>query len=164
MKVAGIDVSTLAIDIVTLNRDGSGAPEWHRHKLGADRDGAIARSRRIPAYVPGPASTFWDDVCYVAIEDPQMRGSSVKTAYSLYRVQGYVLACVPLTMPVRHFQPAQWRKGAGIAGNAPKADVKRRSSELHPSSEEWPQDAHDAHLIARALVSALDTERDEVAA
>jgi hypothetical protein len=88
------------------------------------------------------------------------------------RLQGAVLAQIPARMLVKAWPPGSWRKAVGLPGNASKADVEHVSLwQLlnSPPSEQtsmyrlgianWPQDAHDAHLIALATQHAITTEK-----
>jgi hypothetical protein len=63
--------------------------------------------------------------------------------------------------------PSEWRKAVGLPGNAPKMDVAHISewnllnsplteAEFQAEIARWPQDAHDAHLIALATASLID--------
>lgn len=154
MQVAGIDFSSHAVDIVTIDVDGTAEPTWHRYVL--DGQDAFDRARTVRGNVPGPWNNFWDDILAIGIEEPQMRGSSMATAYALYRVQGAVLACLPPSILVHPLRPASWRAAVGLAGNATKQDVARHSDFLRaPGTSDWPQDAHDAHLIAFATRAAI---------
>lgn len=179
MKIAGIDFSTFAVDIVTVDLDDTAAPPyWRRYELAGPT--AFDRVRAIPDSIPGRWSALWDDIVAVGIEEPQMRGSSVGTAYSLYRVQGAVLARIAPTKNVHAWLPSSWRKAVGAKGNASKEQVWQHAWELlggdaahtaHPmriqpdqpwgKSPLWPYDAADAYCIARATRTA---ELEKVAA
>jgi hypothetical protein len=149
--IAGIDYSTRAVDVVLLDED-SDAATWHRFELtGQD---AFDRSRGVGAVVPGRASTFWDDVLAVGIEDP--RGYN---AGSLYRVQGAILARIPQHKLVHPLIPSHWRKTVGLAGNASKDDVATWATwegGLGQKAVFWPQDATDAWCIALATRTLLE--------
>lgn len=158
MNVAGIDYSTKAVDIVVIPEHGP--PAWHRFPLTGND--AFDRTRSVADAMPGRHSVFWDDVLAVGIEHP---GGKFGTR-ELLRVQGAILSCVPARMLVEPWPPAKWRKAVGLAGNASKVDV-RDWSLLHglenhtvgnpTASKGWPQDAHDAHLIALATRQAITT-------
>lgn len=170
MNVAGIDFSTHAVDIVLIDLDDTAPPVWHRYELvGND---AFDRARTIRGNVPGPWSGYWDDVLAVGIEQPQMRGSGMATAYGLYRIQGAILFCIPQTTLVQPWLPASWRKTVGIPGNA-KKDVVAHWAEsngatplghwddIAPGQQEFrmpPQDACDAYCIAVATRTAITLE------
>jgi hypothetical protein len=159
MRVAGIDYSSRFVDVVTVPYEGAGAPVWHRFPLvGAD---AFDRARSVADSVPGRSSVLWDDVLAVGIEHP---GGNHGTG-ALLRVQGAILARIPARMLVHPLPPGKWRKLVGIKGNATKTEAANRSiNEPLPSRYvidwgRWPQDAHDAHLIALATRSLIDTKQ-----
>lgn len=151
MKVAGIDYSTHAVDIVTIDTD-TGRLDWHRYKLGNTGD-AFDRTRTIRQVMPARTSSLWDDILAIAIEDP--RGHN---AGALYRAQGAILSCVPPSLLIHPYTPSRWRHLAGIPGNATKPQIRHRSLQL--GAPEWePQDAHDAHLLATAMLADLHAQQ-----
>lgn len=164
MFVAGIDYSTHAIDLVLVDLDGARPPWWHRFDLhGTD---AWERTRQIRQAMPGPSSQLWDEVLAYGIEDPKGH----RTQY-LYRVQGAILACLPPSALVHPLQPSEWRRAVGLKGNASKDEVAHisewnllnsplgRIDGTHDYFESgWPQDAHDAHLIALATAQLLQQQ------
>lgn len=169
MNIAGIDFSTHFIDVVLVPLD-EGPPVWHRYQL--EGQDAFERTRSVPNVVPWRAASFWDDVLAVGIEHPAGRHG----VGPLLRIQGAVLACLPSRMLVEPWPPAKWRKECGLKGNASKEQVSVVSqmrlldtppstytSEYRRSIFGWPQDAHDAHLIALATRQALHRERREAA-
>lgn len=154
MNVAGIDYSTHAVDVVLVPYDAGGAPSWHRFPLtGHD---AFDRTRSVADVLPGRGSVFWDDVLAVGIEEPAGRNPGF-----LFRVQGAVLAGIPARMLVEKWMPSQWRKLVGLSGNASKHEVMLESVNdgLDHDRGAWPQDAHDAHLIALATRLAITREQ-----
>lgn len=154
MHVAGIDLSTRAVDVVLLDEDTDVAT-WHRFPL-EGRD-AFERARHVRTALPGRTSGFWDDVLAVGIEDPRGYGAG-----SLYRVQGAILACLPWGLLVQPWVPSAWRKQVGLAGNASKLDVwtfgaRRLLKDKAPGLyETWPQDAMDAYCIALATRQLIE--------
>lgn len=155
--IGGIDYSTHAIDIVLVDENTERAI-WHRFTLttlpGWD---AFDRARTIRANMP--SRSWWEDrgVIAIGIEDPRGYGAG-----HLYRIQGGILQTLPPDVLVQPWIPSQWRKANMIAGNATKQAVQIHSLRLVGTSkktDEWPQDAHDAHLIARATRSALERTR-----
>ena len=155
MKVAGIDLSSFFVDVVLVDQE-TGRVDWHRFPLGSDGD-AFDRARQVRVVMPGPTSELWDDVLAIGIEDPAGRHGVIP----LVRVQGAILACLPTSTLVHAYKPARWKFLAGLKGNASKEDVSVRSLLLGGMSLDpyWPQDAHDAHLIARAMQADLDAQR-----
>lgn len=149
--VAGIDYSTRSIDVILLDEDTDRAT-WQPFPLHGPGD-AFDRARTVREALP-PRS-WWEDAGIIAIgiEDP--RGYA---AGHLYRVQGAILACIPTALLVHPWIPSSWRTAVNLAGNSSKQAVKIHSLRLAGTSREtdrWPQDAHDAHLIARATRSVL---------
>jgi hypothetical protein len=161
VTIAGIDFSSRAVDIVLLDEE-SDAASWHRFELdflpGQD---AFDRTRNVVAVVP--RGSFWDDVLAVGIEEPRGYGAG-----SLYRIQGAILACIPVLKLVQPWIPSAWRKAITLKGNATKDDVatyaRRDWPGDHPLPEriDWPQDACDAYCIALATRTML--HRTEAAA
>jgi hypothetical protein len=150
VTVAGIDFSSHAIDVVTLDEDTDRA-EWHRFPLaGSD---AFDRARAVRAAMP--VGSFWDDVLACGIEDPRGYGAG-----SLYRVQGAVLGCLPARLLVQPLIPSSWRKTVGLKGNASKQDIDAFALAKMAAVEgmvkfSWPQDAMDAYCIALATRTLL---------
>lgn len=142
---AGIDYSSFRIDVVLFDEEAR--PTHAAFELGRGRD-AFERVRDVREAMP--VRGWWRDEGVVAIglEEPRGPGNG-----SLLRIQGAILACLPRELLVVPLSPSQWRRSAGIAGNAPKAAI-RNWSLGHGGDAHWPQDAHDAHAIA-AAVSAL---------
>jgi len=169
MLVAGVDYSSRFVDVVTVPYEGTGAPVWHRFPLvGAD---AFDRARSVADSVPGRSSVLWEDVLAVGIEHP---GGNHGTG-ALLRVQGAILARIPARMLVHPLPPGKWRKLVGLPGNTSKGHVLVESDRLRLADvvykrdgrlyyratdmEPWEQDAHDAHLIALATRSLIDTKQ-----
>jgi hypothetical protein len=150
MTIAGIDLSTKAVDVVLLDED-TDAATWHRFPL--EGQDAFARARAVKYAMPN--GSFWDEVVAIGIEDPRGYGAG-----SIYRVQGAILGELPGRTLVHPMVPSSWRKTVGLAGNASKAAVK----EFVPTrawNVDWPQDACDAYLIA--LATRMMIERTEAA-
>lgn len=154
MNVVGIDYSSHNVDIVWLHLDDQHSPLWFRYPLeGTD---AFERTRNVTQALPGAHSGYWDDVLAVGIEHPAGKFGTGP----LMRIQGAILACLPPRMLVEPLPPAKWRKLTGLAGNCTKEIVFWESrSRLGPKPPVWPQDAHDAHLIALATRTLLEREK-----
>ena len=158
MNVAGIDFSSHAIDVVLVDVDGRKPPRWHRYPLtGAD---AFDRTRSVGNSMPGRSSAYWDNVLAVGIEHPAGKFGTGP----LMRLQGAVLAQIPARMLVKAWPPGSWRKAVGLSGNASKHAVANEScvrmldGGIAVELPDWPQDAHDAHLIALATQHAITTQ------
>lgn len=145
MRVAGIDYSSHAIDVVLVHQDDLEPPVWHRHELAADGL-AFDRTRLVRDWRLPSA----DDVLAVGIEDPRGQNSG-----ALYRVQGAILARLPADVLVVPWIPSQWRKYVGLAGNCTKLGVALGAVALG-APEEWvTPDSYDAYCIAYATRAAL---------
>ena len=151
MNVAGVDISTHAIDIIKLPFDNNQA-EWHRFQL----HGNTALNRATSAVTHAPRGTYWDDVALVAIERPY--GPGRDTLFHLHLIIGCIIAALPERLrPPWLLHPSEWRKACGLPGNASKEDVAFYVDRARAASAEgpsplftWPQDACDAYCIATA--------------
>ena len=151
MRVAGIDVSSRAIDIVTVPLDGDyngREVEWTRislEELGTD---AITRASNAAGEIP--RGTFWDTICHVAIERPYGRG--IHSVMTQHLVIGAIIGALPERLrPPRLIAPQSWRKQAGMKHDASKDDVRRSVIALvQGMRRDLPQDVYDALSIARA--------------
>lgn len=154
IRVAGIDVSSKSIDIVTLplDPDLEGAPGG----LSIPLHGPTALDRACYAAGSIPRGTFWDDIAEVAIERPYGPGPDALLAMHL--MLGLLVAAMPERLhPPLLLQPATWRKHAGLSGRAEKEDVFAFAVE-HMPARPRSQDVADAFCIARAA-RALNLER-----
>lgn len=163
MTVAGIDLSTHAIDVVAVDED-TDAATWHRFPLSGHD--AFERARDVwPALLEGGIVGLMEDVVACGIEQPRGHHGTVHIA----RVQGAVLASLPRRLLVQPWNPSEWRKACGLPGNASKRAVWEFVIDNEPDGnrgwsvlEDWPQDACDAYCIALATRSLL--HRSEAAA
>jgi hypothetical protein len=147
--VAGIDLSTRAIDIVKLDETTNNAT-WHR----IQPQGKNAWERLLNARALMPTTSWWDDVYMVAVERPYGVGKSI---HDLMRAMGAVVAALPPALMVWELSPAEWRKGIGLPGNATKDECRLKVLQNAWDSDSdswalmevlWPQDALDAYAIA----------------
>lgn len=148
--IAGIDFSSHAIDVVLVDED-TGAPSWRRWQLRGDD--AFERARYVRRLELG--DTF-DNVLAAGIEQP----FGGHNAGDLFRVQGALLARLPLGLLVHPIPPARWRKLVGLSGRATKLEVARYAQTCltlltprgarFPIGSDWAQDAKDAYCIALA--------------
>lgn len=154
--IAGIDLSSFAVDIVFL-QDDDNYPCWVRAALPLGGD-AFDRSRGVVHALWGAFGSkegvrppLFGDCAAIGIEEP--RGFNPGPAY---RVQGAVLQFIPREVLVHPLIPSQWRKAVGLKGNAKKPEimvfVKDRLGKV---AEGWPQDACDAWCLAEATRLAL---------
>ena len=152
MNICGIDLSSFTVDMVLVDLDTNHI-EWHRYVL--DGTDAWERTRRVRDSLPARTDTLWDDVIAIGIEQP----AGHHGVLPLIRVQGAILQCLPAATLVQPYTPARWRVLAGLRGHALKAEVKQRSLALDGGTD-WPQDAHDAHLVARAMLADLEAQKE----
>lgn len=123
--IAGIDYSTLAVDVVLLDEDTNHARHIRR-RLDTGPGKAIDRIRRIRTVMP--ARGAWTDagVVAVAIEEPFNRatmGGQVPLLIAL----GAIIAGLPPDMPLALLRADDWRKACGLRIRGPRAELKRES-------------------------------------
>lgn len=165
MTVLGIDVSTLAVDLVYLD-DDTDAATWQRIQLPKRKpaprgekkpahetaEESTAAIRIIRATFPRRHALETAGVWLVAIEDPI--GEFAHSAKWLGEITGAVKALIPPELETVSLTPQAWRKANGIPPTGEKARVvtphARRLLELVQATDGWPPDAFDAWLIARA--------------
>lgn len=154
MRIAGIDLSTHAVDIVTIDVEERDPPEWRRFPLeGAD---SFTRARQVRDAMPARTDEWYDDVLAVGIEDPAGHHGT----NHIYRIQGCVLACLPKLVLVQQWRPAAWKKAVGLKGNATKIDVTTfvTGGKGWPAHmQDWTYDACDACCVALATRAVLRT-------
>ena len=148
MNVAGIDVSTHAIDLVLLDLDSDKAT-WHRYELEGHDVIERVRAARDIRWVW--ADVFLDCVA-IGIERPAGRFGVAQTSMAF----GAVLANLPSRALVKPWLPSEWRKACGWPGNCSKEHAREQVRLFEPSSYHWPQDACDAYCIAYATRSVLE--------
>lgn len=153
MNVTGIDYRTGAVDVIRLDDDTDRA-EWHRFELAGAT--AFERARTVAALVP--AGAWWDDTYLCGIEETFSR--TFNAATGLARVQGALLATIPLRVAVIPTPANEWQRvflrlepGEKLGDReARKAAVRRRCVELgFGDAPDLPQDAYDAYGIAWAV-------------
>lgn len=134
--VAGIDLSTHAIDVVALN-ENCDAAEWVHLEL----DGATAwdRVRKIRLQLN---RIQWDDCYLAAIERPfsRSRNDTVRLA------QGAVLASIPPSVAVWEVAPQTWKSALGLSRKKPTWDDLPAVDAF--DRDGWSQDARDALAVA----------------
>lgn len=152
--VAGIDVSTKAIDCVWVDEDPDGGwqPKWERVTL--EGQDAWERTRSIAWLFPRAA---FEETLAIGVEVAHGMSSG-----AVNRAVGAVLARLPRGTLVKPWTASEWKKANGIPGNAEK-DRVAMAAHLHilnhggTINEIWPQDACDAYCIALATRSAVET-------
>jgi Holliday junction resolvasome RuvABC endonuclease subunit len=159
VRIAGIDLSSFAIDIVLIPQVGEGKFQWIHVDLGKKGD-AFDRSRLVRDAMPARTHEIWDDVNGIGIEEPFGKGQ-LSTA-AVYRVQGAVIGCLPTKTLLHPWAPATWKQRIGIGGNANKMDILTWA--VHRENRQrrswgYPQDVADALGIAVATQGAISASR-----
>lgn len=148
---AGIDLNSNVVDIVLLDEDTNEA-HWIRRRIdtGPAGDDAFARCRRLRDAMP--ARSIWKDSGVVAIGLEIGMSKSFKSVRAQGRVQGAILACLPVEIPVYELYPASWKRLALGSGRATKEDGAAwcRRNVRWLENQRLPQDAIDAACIAKA--------------
>ena len=159
MSIAGIDLSTFAVDIALVREpDEHLKPPAELHTFALEGFDAFERTRQVGMLLPGRNNSFWDEVVAVGIEEPAGRNPGFQ-----FRVQGAVLSMIPEWMLVEKFMPSEWRKKVGLPGNCTKETVFEWVTEQlggRPAS----QDAADAYCIALATQRKMEEQDGERAA
>lgn len=150
--VVGIDFSSFAVDLVTLDESADHATWWRIPLRGGD---ALHRTRTLRDLMP--RLSFYDDIYLVAIEKPF--GPSRLAQSVLMRVQGAIAVSIPSRIPVWEVTPYEWKKPLGLKiTEKPPLDGSCFPPMHYDSGlEPWPQDALDAlgvALYARAASAA----------
>lgn len=140
--VVGLDFSSHNIDMVALDEETDEAT-WQRIPL----QGKTAWDRLLDWREHEYVSADWETCYLAAIEFPQPDQQRV-----LARMMGAIVARIPGRVPVWQFQPAEWRRGCGMAGNASKQDAADFAVARWSNRDRvfLPQDALDAYCIAWA--------------
>lgn len=175
-RLAGIDASTLAVDIVLLDEE-TRVPTWTHWPLRpALEDGSrddLRPSRSVRDAIPG--RSWWEDqgVVQIAIEDPYSGG--MDQAKKLGRIIGAVSACLPPDLPVLLVTPVEMRVWLHIEGRLNKEQLRAYAVDHGAPAELWNlhaaqsgigtiQDALDAHVVALAALERIEHELRRAAA
>ncbi len=110
------------------------------------------RLRHVSAAIP---LDFWDGVDVVGIEDPRATNPLMRaTIGKLARVQGAIVATIPLAVDVYQINATEWRTAVGLKGNCKKPEVYEwavtNGFYLH-DGRTAPQDLADAYALLRAV-------------
>jgi Holliday junction resolvasome RuvABC endonuclease subunit len=149
VRVCGVDYSTRAIDLVSLDFDADD-PKWRRIDItGWDR-GALPAALRVRSRAH--LSMFLEDVSTLWIEQPFSFGR-VGTAYALGLIAGAFLASLPKTFieesAISQIGAPEWRKALVGNGRATKEEVRYfLRDEGYKLSDDVPLDAWEALGIA----------------
>lgn len=141
--IGGVDLSTFAVDFVTIDDD---RVEHERFDLG--KGDLLERVRRVHYVLPH--RDRWEGCEAIGLERP----AGSHGAWQVSMVFGAVLQCLPYGILVEMIYAATWKHLVLGRGNAPKVAV------LEYVRSAWPgcpsQDAADAYCVARAIGSQLE--------
>lgn len=125
--IAGIDLSSKALHICTLDED-TNAATVHVVRLDLQRGDAVTRARRLRDLMP--ARSAWADigVTLVAVEKPFFTGH--QGLVPLLMVYGGLLQLIPPAMPLLELRADDWRLECSLKRRGPKSELKRASIEF----------------------------------
>lgn len=164
--VAGVDISTRAIHIVSLAEDTNHA-ELHVVRVDTERGDATERLRRLRDRMP--ARTAWRDAgcTLIAVEKPWFDGPSLGPMMAVY---GALLQCFPADLPLLELKADEWRKACGLRVRRRRdegSDALKRES-VRFAREQWtecpPVDHNGAEAFAIAYAAREIGLRAEAAA
>jgi hypothetical protein len=172
--IAGLDISTFAIDVVFLPIAETDARPWEHYRAPLRTkketgDVAILRAaHRAPVAL---ADLPWH-LCRVAyIEEPLISWRTAGTVIKVARVQGAAIASIPQYVEVNQINVATWRKEFAGKGSFKSSEEAKRvigarvSELLGPESIGLSNDAADAYGIAysaRAWHQRVENDPDEL--
>lgn len=163
---AGIDVSTLAIDVVLLDEDTNRA-EHHRRRLDIGPGKALTRIRRIQDAMP--ARRQWADsgVLAIAIEEPYNRASMSGQVPILMAIGG-ILQTIPTNIHVGLMRADDWRRACGLPTRGQRQDLKAAAIDF--ARRNWTNapahiddNAADAYGLAWAMRELAEKHHRETA-
>lgn len=165
--IAGIDLSTLAIDVVLLDEDTDQAAH-HRLRLNLGGGKTLDRIRRVRDRMPARGSWADSGCVLIAIEEPFARGK-MGGQVPILMVIGSILACLPDDIPVALLRADDWRRSCGLPIRGARTDLKAAS--LRFAREQWANhpatlddNAADAYGIAFAGRELYEKQRRDKAA
>lgn len=121
--IAGIDFSTVAIDVVLLDEDTNHATH-HRRRLDTGPGKAFDRIRRIRDAMPARGAWLDSGVVAVGIEEPFNR-ATMGGQVPLLMAIGAIVATLPLALPVGLLRADDWRKACGLPIRGQRDQLKR---------------------------------------
>lgn len=158
MRFCGIDLSLRAIHVCAVDVD--------THQ--PDMQICLLPDRSLPVKIRQlgnsgfPRGAWWDDVAFVAVEEPF--GYS---PHQLNRLLGGVVASIPLDgARIWTVRPHEWRKALGLPGSGKRAALKQNSerwAKAHGARSHWDTDQCEALCIAHAGIR-LNWPDDELEA
>lgn len=146
MKVAGVDFSSHAVDVVLLDEDGGLLPAHLRFPF-ENRRYAFERLLGCREVLPTPGWWADESVYLIALESPKSKGFGA--AVDLARVQGAIIATLPRNIITWQLTPNEWKREIGFPGVAKKDAYRAKAIELG-AMKNWTEHAIDAFCIAYA--------------
>ena len=129
--IAGLDISTRAVHVISLPEDDNAA-ELYVCRLDTERGGGyIDRVRRLRDRMP--ARGAWRDagITLIAIERPYSHHAG--TLAPMMLAYGAVLQVLPPDVPLLELSPPEWRKECGLPQRG--GDVKPAA--IRFAREQW---------------------------
>lgn len=169
MAVVGCDLSTRAIDLVSLDEDTPARCEHLRVPLTGEWWWSARNMRRGLQEHHIPEWLDEKGVHLVGVERPY--GRQIKAVAALYTIMGAFLASMPPRVLCFEVSPAQMRQELGIPGNCAKAKlhdavwshVFGRVPAVGLVAIDWPDDAYDAWAAGHAALAINDRATKEAA-
>jgi Holliday junction resolvasome RuvABC endonuclease subunit len=150
--IAGIDISSNAVDVCLLDEDSMDA-RWIRYRIDDGHKDLKAFDRACRLRDAMPPRTAWKDAGVIAIGIEHGASRNFNSVVAQSRVEGALLACLPTDIPKYMLMPASWKKLALGHGRASKQDGRVWADHsIHWQDDRgfYPQDAIDASCIAKA--------------
>lgn len=135
-SVLGIDVSSRAVDLVTLDENANQA---EHDRLQLDGDTAFDRCRKVADVMPQPGWYEERGIYLIGIERPfHRRGQDVVRLF-----EGAILVTLPTDVPVWEVRPSEWKGPLGV-----KLTAKPEWDHFGLYARGFSQDALDALGVA----------------
>jgi hypothetical protein len=157
--IAGVDISSFAVDLVLLDDDTDHAHEWKHILLPGSTPFERARALRLAI----PSRSWWEDqgVWLVGYEDPV--GHHAHTAKAMGLMLGAFAALLPSQLPTLGTQASEWQPRFTGWAKQPRTSAERKAlirNAAHRrgfTGDEHTQDLFDAYGIAW-VVRALNDQ------
>lgn len=150
--ITGVDVSTKLVAVVIVDAAADDFPLVHRGeyplaKLPKESPNKATRCRDS-ALDEAAYLIEWSGCTSVYVEQPF--GASIKGVAEVERVVGAFLRALPRGISSCLLGPSEWKRIAGIGGNANKERIREEAERHYPTLRGRVQDICDAAIIARA--------------
>lgn len=125
--ICGIDLSSRALHICTLNDDDNHA-DVHTVRLDLQRGDALTRCRRLRDLMP--ARTAWADngITVIAVEKPFFHGH--QGLVPLLLVYGGLLQLIPPDMPLLELRADDWRRECSLPVRGDRSRLKKAAQDF----------------------------------